>query len=511
MKTNAAKADGFPKTIKEGHARVTIYWQPNPSRTKNPQTGAWEATGKVFDQYLLGYYQGTEKIVDKKTCKPLLDEATGQPKLDSKGKPILDLSTGQLKEVPKFIRKKFGNLADAEREARFVLAKLANAEGEILKLTGLDRSSYVRAMQQLRGWREDADLHLTVTDYLAAVSRLPAGTTLQQAVDEYLRRHPAGLPSRTVQQVVDELVAAKAAAGRSQAYGEELKKRLGRFAKSFAVPIASVTGAQIGEWIQNLGLSGRSQINFRRIIGTLFKFAKRRGYLPKDWDEMGAVERPDDDSGEIEVFSPSEMRRLLAACSTPVKERGTLRTREEMIPYLAIGAFAGLRSAEIARLDWSEVHLTGPERFIEVKASKSKTASRRIVPVSDNLAAWLAPHARPDGQMVPYLRFDKQLFQFIAPTAGVTWKRNALRHSFISYRVATIKNVHQVSLEAGNSANMIFKHYRQLVTETAATEWFGIMPPEREGAEIIPFMATPKSADDQTPHGTSSTTVAVAN
>ena len=182
-----------------------------------------------------------------------------------------------------------------------------------------------------------------------------------------------------------------------------------------------------------------------------------------------------------------------------------------MIPYLAIGAFAGLRSAEIARLDWSEVHLTGPERFIEVKASKSKTASRRIVPVSDNLAAWLAPHARPDGQMVPYLRFDKQLFQFIAPTAGVTWKRNALRHSFISYRVATIKNVHQVSLEAGNSANMIFKHYRQLVTETAATEWFGIMPPEREGAEIIPFMATPKSADDQTPHGTSSTTVAVAN
>ena len=59
-----------------------------------------------------------------------------------------------------------------------------------------------------------------------------------------------------------------------------------------------------------------------------------------------------------------------------------------------------------------------------------------------------------------------------------TWKRNGLRHSFISYRLAEIKNVHQVSLEAGNSPQMVFAHYRQLVTETQAKEWFAIMPPK---------------------------------
>jgi len=43
-----------------------------------------------------------------------------------------------------------------------------------------------------------------------------------------------------------------------------------------------------------------------------------------------------------------------------------------MVPYLAIAAFAGLRAQEIKRLDWAEIHLSGSERDIEVKASKFK-------------------------------------------------------------------------------------------------------------------------------------------
>lgn len=58
------------------------------------------------------------------------------------------------------------------------------------------------------------------------------------------------------------------------------------------------------------------------------------------------------------------------------------------------------------------------------------------------------------------------------------WKHNALRHSFISYRVAQTKNVAEVSFEAGNSPQMIHKHYRELVKEDAAKEWFSIEPPE---------------------------------
>jgi len=69
----------------------------------------------------------------------------------------------------------------------------------------------------------------------------------------------------------------------------------------------------------------------------------------------------------------------------------------------------------------------------------------------------------------------------------VAWKHNALRHSFISYRVADIQNVNQVALEAGNSPAMIFKHYRELVTPDEAKTWFGIVP--EQSGNIVPLGA----------------------
>jgi len=112
-------------------------------------------------------------------------------------------------------------------------------------------------------------------------------------------------------------------------------------------------------------------------------------------------------SGDIEIFTPQEIAQLLTY------------SRPEMVPFLAIGAFAGLRSAEIERLDWSEVHLA--DRFIEVKAAKAKTASRRIVPITENLAKWLASHAETEGRVVPFDNVNKQIGWLVEDTtAGLT-------------------------------------------------------------------------------------------
>ena len=56
------------------------------------------------------------------------------------------------------------------------------------------------------------------------------------------------------------------------------------------------------------------------------------------------------------------------------------------------------------------------------------------------------------------------------------WPKNGLRHSYGSYRLAQIKNAAQVSLEMGNSPRMVFQHYREVVTEKQAGQWFGILP-----------------------------------
>jgi hypothetical protein len=62
-----------------------------------------------------------------------------------------------------------------------------------------------------------------------------------------------------------------------------------------------------------------------------------------------------------------------------------------------------------------------------------------------------------------------------ASNAKIELKDNALRHSFVSYRVVSIKNVPQVALESGNSPQMIDSNYRELVTDEGdAQEWFSI-------------------------------------
>ena len=63
------------------------------------------------------------------------------------------------------------------------------------------------------------------------------------------------------------------------------------------------------------------------------------------------------------------------------------------------------------------------------------------------------------------------------------WPNNALRHSFVSYRVAQSQNVAQTALEAGNSPAMIFENYRELVTKEEAARWFSIYHQHKGNAD----------------------------
>ncbi|HLX69357.1 MAG TPA: hypothetical protein VKV04_06995, partial [Verrucomicrobiae bacterium] len=262
MKTKARKSarrtPEFPKRIKEGNAEVTIYRQRNPSRRRDPESGEWELTGKVFDEYVLAYYQGTRDAVDKKTGKSI--------------------------QLPKLVRQKFGKLSDAEAKAESVVRKLANLQGEALKLTNAEALAWIEVNRDLRQWNPDAKLTLVVADYIRNMKRLPVGVSLDEVLGSYLSRHPAGLPKKSVREVVDDLLLVKTNTGVSKPYAKELRLRLGQFADAFVVPISAVGSKDIQEWLMNRNVSGRTQNNYRRLISTLFKFAIRRGYLPRDHD-----------------------------------------------------------------------------------------------------------------------------------------------------------------------------------------------------------------------------------
>lgn len=148
-------------------------------------------------------------------------------------------------------------------------------------------------------------------------------------------------------------------------------------------------------------------------------------------------------------------------------------------------------------MDWH--HLKWDEGHIEIPARIAKTKIMRMIPLSDNLRAWLAPLRQKTGVVVNFNNLNTQ-YRKVAKLAGVKLKNNALRHSFISYRTALTKNVPQVALEAGNSVHIIEKNYLKVVTVTQGKEWFAITPASPENVIALPTTGAPKTASEAAPN-----------
>jgi integrase len=279
----------------------------------------------------------------------------------------------------------FSSLEDARFEAQRIAAAIANGESDILKLKSADRESYLHATGELKPL--GIPLHVAISEYVAA--RKHAGAGLITAAKEYAQRHALVPVRKTVAEVVQELLDAKEQDGMSLRYRQSLRSHLNRFADHFGMNISTVTAAQIEDWLRSLKRGPRTRNNIRLSVVTLFNFARARGYLPKSiTTEAEHVAKAKDRGGDIEIFRPKQLADLLNAGD------------EEAKRYVALGAFTGLRAAELIRLEWEDINFA--RGHIHVAKAKAKTATRRLVPIQPNLAAWLAPYRlRKKGLVFP--------------------------------------------------------------------------------------------------------------
>jgi integrase len=299
----------------------------------------------------------------------------------------------------------------------------------------------------------------------------PYRKTLRDAAKFYVAHLKAITGSRKVSEVVADLLAARTADGMSARYLGDLRVRLGRFVQFFGEEmIAGISAPRIDEWLRSLGVGPVTRNTFRRRLAVLFSFAKRRGYVSEN--PVADVERAKERETEAAILSVSETARLLECASS------------EMLPFWTIGAFAGLRRAEIERLMWSEVDFDAG--VIEVKASKAKTASRRLVTIQPNLYEWLAPYRTCTGRVCPVNLQRKINDERERAKLRLEWPQNALRHSFGSYHLAQFNDAAKLALEMGNSPATIFRHYRQLVKPKEAERYWKIAPAPA-GKKVVQF------------------------
>lgn len=380
----------------------------------------------------------------------------------------------------KLKRETFADLGEAEAAGEDAIRRIAGGEQAILQLANRDREAYQRAVEALAPFKVGLDF--AAAEYAEARTVLNGTGTLAEACRLFMKHHAKELPRIAVPTAVEKCLAQAQADGKSWVRMHELEHYLGTFAESMNVEVSELTPGIVSRYLTAMVASERTKKNCRDILGYFGRWLVLHGYLPRGTDLLDGVQRYSKKSGEIQIFTPAEISRLIENSS------------DRLLPYIVIGAFSGLRGAEIQRLDWSEIDLQ--DGFIEVTAEKSKTEVRRLVPIKPNLAAWLKGCQKKSGPVCSlksisnhFLKLvnaiNKSLPESSPDSARMKWKKNALRHSYISYRVAECADVARVADESGNSPAIIKANYLKRVKPDQATEWFNVMPARAVDAEKI--------------------------
>jgi integrase len=240
------------------------------------------------------------------------------------------------------------------------------------------------------------------------------------------------------------------------------KKLLADFAKFH---VCDLRADVLNKWLISQPVSATTRNNIRLRLSKFFKYARKKLWIEES--PIGEVDKAKiQRTKEPCIYTPEQASSIL------------LHADHNLVPFFAIGLFAGLRTSEIERLDWNNVDFR--KRHIKIAAANTKTAQKRFVPMSDNLVAWLAPYAQAQGQVAPHC--DEGRRKQVRERAGIPAKgmANAARHSYCSYKFAVNKELGECAKAAGNSPTVFLANYNHLVEESEGERYFAIFPQDTQ-------------------------------
>ena len=366
-------------------------------------------------------------------------------------------------------------LEKAKTKGKNIAKRLAENGSQSLRLSQGECRIYVTAKSILQPHKLEVDAAARLVDDLL---RRLNGTSLQQAVDFFNahgKRVIAGAKTTVAYEAYIEDLKRR---GVGIHHLRDVKRFVGAFVKAFPGEIAIIRTSEIDAYLNRLGGKARNKNNARDRIISFFNFMVQKGYLPKGIDHAAKSStaftdpRPVITSEEeavasaeaTDLYLPEDMGKILAAAE--IDERVTLELK----------AFSGLRTEELARMWW--VLINAKAGYINVTDAVAKV-NQRAVPILENLKRRLAayPEAEKRDKISKRWGSSNSLYHVwkrVTDKAGLPYKKNAFRNSYISYRLAQTKDINLVAYESGNSPEMIRKYYLDLVTPEQAAAWFSL-------------------------------------
>lgn len=290
-------------------------------------------------------------------------------------------------------------------------------------------------------------------------------TSLLSVVREWIHHKERQTSSKTILETFGAYLESKPHLARG--HRDQIRNAKDKLAPLHKVLVSDVTPTNIQEILSPL--SGSTRNRYMRILRGVFNFAIKRA-----WCQENPIDRLDFaklNKKTVEIFTNKEIKSMLLR---------SLKVNIDMLPYFALGAFAGLRvgSGELSKLLWSDIKFEGKQ--IVVRAEIAKTKSRRFIPISPTLERWLDLYMIKGGDptglviKIPYGTLRK-LRKKIYP---LKWIQAGLRHTYASNMINSGKTIDETCLALGHRGdpNLLWNHYYLATSKEEAEAFWEIQP-----------------------------------
>jgi len=334
-----------------------------------------------------------------------------------------------------------------------------------------DRDAFLADLRRSERAEGNAILRLTAAQ-AALFERCVAMVGSEDALLDACQRYAEARPpvEITAEQAVQQYLTEKRATGRDALYLSTLRTILAKLTAMMPDDIEQWTAERARAW--SLALTDDyAESTVRGMVRTASGFGLwcvSKRYTSANWFADAPMPRAVET--EIGFLPVADAERLLV---------GAVEGAPELVAYLALGLFAGLRSSTCVRLPVETIDYA--ERGISIPAEAIKTRARVYIDgFEPNLWAWLewARDHAPDGFSLTKGPWDTGR-KALADAVGVSMPHNALRHSFATYHVALYRDAGKTATLLAHRGNvsMLYQHYRGNATNAQAREYFAILPP----------------------------------
>jgi len=181
------------------------------------------------------------------------------------------------------------------------------------------------------------------------------------------------------------------------------------------------------------------------------------------------IDRPEVAYTVPEILEPAKFKQLLATAEE--------EEEPELMPFLALAGFAGLRRSELVReyaedqvLRWKDINRQKQLTTIRHEVAKQtsrKMGNRRFIPMEAALLHWLGPYRKEEGLLISMVDSAvRRRMKKLRLASKVNPPTNALRHPYASYWLArsSKEGLGELSKRMGNSEAVCKRHNLETLT-----------------------------------------------